>query len=88
MRRLLQSEGFTGVSEGVGAVADTVIGEYGLEADAQAFVIGERGLQEVKHGSACCIRVDGGERDAAVIVDGDMHILPADAMDLIAPGHP
>ena len=39
------------VNEGIGAITDAVVGEYGLEVDAEPGIVGQRGIEEVQHRS-------------------------------------
>src|SRR5689334_7736941 len=66
------------------AIAGTVIGEQAGDGDAEAGIVVDGGLQEGGGGRGLLIGKDLGEGDARVIVDGDMHVLPAGAMDAAA----
>jgi len=66
------------------AVAGTVIGEDVGNGDAEAGIVVDCGLQEGRRRWGFLIGQDLGESDAGVVVDGDMHVLPAGAMNAAA----
>jgi hypothetical protein len=73
---VLEVEPLAEPAEGEGLVAGTVVGHDALDPDAEALVIGERGLEE-GGGTASPLAVHNlGEGDARSIVDGDMDELP------------
>ena len=67
-----------------GAIAGTVIGEHAGDGDAEAGVVIDGSLQESRRRRRFLVRQDLREGDAGVVVDGDMHVLPAGAMDAAA----
>ncbi len=67
-----------------GAIAGTVIGKHTGDGDAQAGVVVDGGLQEGGCGRGFLVGKDLREGNAGVVVDGDMHVLPARAMDAAA----
>jgi hypothetical protein len=66
-------------TKGVRLIAGAVVGEHGADADAELSIPGECGLEESGGRGSLFVGQDVGEGDAGVIVDGDMHVLPADA---------
>src|ERR1700686_661146 len=73
-----EPEPLAGFAEGEGFIAGAVIGHDALDFDAEAFVVGERGLEKGDGAALLLVGHDLGESDAGVIVDGDMDELPAD----------
>ncbi len=60
-------------------IAGAVVGEHAADSDAEARVMGP-GHEEEAHGRVVrLIGQDGGEGDAAVIVDGNVQVLVAGA---------
>jgi hypothetical protein len=66
------------------AVGWPVVREHGLEADSQPSVPVQRGAQAGDDRAARLVRIDTGEGDAAMVVDGDVDVLPASARDRVA----
>ena len=64
---------------GFGDVAATVVGHDAVDAHAQAGVVRHRLVQELRRSSAPFIGLDEGEGHARVVVDGQVHHVPADA---------
>ena len=81
---MFEAEFFAGVCEGERAVGCAVVCEQGLDVDAEPGVVGQSRMEEVQHRGACFIGIDGRKGDAAMVVDGDMDILGADALDGVA----
>src|SRR6185295_14549744 len=65
-------------AEGKRFVAGAVVGHHPLNLDAEAFVVGQSGLEEGGSTAFLLIGHDLGEGDARVVVDGDMDELPAE----------
>jgi ApbE superfamily uncharacterized protein (UPF0280 family) len=63
----------------MGPIAGAIVGLDASDLDAKAFVIGDRGLQEVAGADRLLIGLDLGEGDARGVVAADMAELPADA---------
>src|SRR6185295_2447743 len=72
-----KAEALAGSSEGEGFVAGAVVRHHAFDLDAEARVIGERGLEEDCGAALPLTAHDLGEGDAGVIVDGDMDELPS-----------
>src|SRR2546421_3105346 len=70
------------IAESPRLVAGTVIGEHAADGDAESLVIGDGGGEEGGGGEAFLIGKDLGEGNAGVIIDGDMHVFPADALEV------
>ena len=83
---MLEAEGSAGVAEGEGLVADSVVGHYAADGDAEAFVVGDRGLEEGGCAVLLLVRQDVAEGGAGVIVDADVEILPAVAAPVALAG--
>ncbi len=66
-------------SEAVVAVAGAVVCEHAFDRDAEAGEVGSGHVEEPDCRAVLLIGQDGGEADAAVIVDGDVEILVAGA---------
>ena len=66
------------------AVAGSVVGEYAADGEAEAGEVGSAHVEEELCRGAGLIRQDGGEADAAVVVDGDVHVLVACAGNVVA----
>ena len=66
------------------AIAGAVVGEHMGDGDAETGVIIDGSLQESGGRRGFLIGQDLGEGDAGVVVDGDVHILPAGAMNATA----
>ncbi len=64
-----------------GAVARTVIGEQAGDRDAEASIVVDGSLPESGRRRGFLVGLDLGEGDAGVVVNGDMHVLPAGAVD-------
>src|SRR5580700_9590056 len=73
-----EPEPLAGSAEGEGFIAGAVIGHDALDFDAEAFVVGQCGLEEGDGAALLLIGHYLGESDAGMIVDGDMDELPAD----------
>jgi len=69
----------TEMAEGEGLVTGAVIGEYALDANAELLIVGDGGGQEGGGRGTFLIGQDLGEGETGVIVDSDMHIIPAQA---------
>ena len=74
---MFEAESLTGVFEGEGFVAGSVVGHDPLDGDAEAFVVGDGGLEEGDGADGFLVGQDLGEGDPGVVVDGDMDELPA-----------
>ena len=67
-----------------GAIAGTVIGEHAGDGDAEAGIVIDGSLQEGGSRGSFLVGQDLREGDAGVVVDSDMNVLPAGAMDAAA----
>ena len=81
---MFEAEFAQAIGEGVGAVAGSIVGKHGLEADAEPGIVGEGLAEEVEHGGTGFVWVDGREGDARVVVDSDMDVLGSDAENPVA----
>ena len=66
------------------AVAGAVVGDHALDRDAVAAVEGDRTAEEAGRGRGFLVGEDFGVGEAAVVVDGDVHVLPADGACVVA----
>src|SRR6185312_1868097 len=71
-----EAEFTTGVLEGEGSVARTVVGHDARDGDAEACVISDCRLEEGHGAGRRLIARDVGEGDAGGVVDADMDMLP------------
>ena len=60
-----------------GAVAGAVVGEDPLDLDAVSVVVGDGATEEAGSGRGFLVGEDLGVGEAAVVVDGDVDVLPA-----------
>jgi hypothetical protein len=60
------------------AVGGAVVGEDAFDVDAVAAVVGDGALEEADRGGGFLVCEDLGVGEAAVVVDGDVDVLPAD----------
>jgi len=67
-----------------GAIAGTVIGEHAGDGDAESSIVVNGSLQEGGSRGSFLVGQDLREGNAGVVVDSDMHVLPAGAMDAAA----
>jgi len=74
---VLDAEIAAGVGEGVGAVADAVVGENGVDFDAMEGVEADHLVQGADDAGDFFIGMDAGEAQAGVVVDGHMQSLDA-----------
>ena len=81
---VLEAQFATCLGELERAVGWPVVGEHGLEANAQPGVPVQRGAQAGDDRVARLVRIDTGEGDAAMVVDGDVDVLPASSRDRVA----
>jgi hypothetical protein len=74
--------------EGVdgGAVGGAVVAEHAFDADAVAAREADGAGEEAGGGRCCLVGEDFGVGESAVIVDGDVEVLPADAVAAAAGG--
>ena len=72
--------------EGVdgGAVAAAVVGEHPLDLDAVALVEGDGAVEEAGDGGCLLVVEHLGVGETAVVVDGDVDVLPADSVADVA----
>src|SRR5512135_707905 len=63
-----------------GAVAGAVVGQDSFDLDAVSTVVGGRPEEEANGGCGFLVGEDFGVGEAAVVVDGDVDVLPADAL--------
>src|ERR1700730_8594063 len=66
-----------GVSEGMRDVRRPIVGHDALDAYAAALEVGDGRFEEGGRGITAFIGSDAGERQAGVVVDGDVDVLPA-----------
>jgi len=71
-------------TEVAGAIAGTIVAEHTGDGDAEAGIVIDGRLQESGGRRSFLVRKDLREGNAGVVVDGDMHVLPAGAMDAAA----
>jgi hypothetical protein len=81
-----QAQAFAEPAEGAGSVARAVVGDDPFDGDAEAFVVGDGGLEEGNGASLALSLHDPGEGDARGVVDGDVDELPADATTVALAG--
>lgn len=74
---VLETEALAGFAEGDGFVARTVVGHDPLDLDAQACVVGDRGLEEAHGAALSFVLHDLAEGDPGSIVDTDVDVFPA-----------
>src|SRR5436190_21877183 len=75
---MLKAEALAGPAEGEGFVARAVVGHHPFDLHAQAFVVGDRRLEE-GHGTTLPLILHHlAEGNTGGIVDADVHELPAD----------
>jgi hypothetical protein len=72
---MFEAELQAGCGEEFGAVSGAAVGEDALDFDAVSFVEVEGLLESSQHAGDLFIRAEGGESQAAVIVDGDVETL-------------
>src|SRR4029079_15457309 len=60
-------------------VAGAVVGHDAIDPDAQAGVVGDGLAQELRAAERRLVGLYAGEGDPRVVVDGQMHCVPADA---------
>ena len=90
----LDLEFFAGFGEVLGSIAGTVVGHDALDGDAEAFVVGDGGLEEGGGALLSLVWQDLGEGDAGVVVDaaqdatdgGCRPVRPRQAEAIIAEG--
>ena len=73
-----EAELSAGLAEGVSFVAGAIVGHHAGDGDAEAFVIGQRSLEESNCAFGLLIGQDIGEGDVRGIVDADVNMFPAD----------
>jgi hypothetical protein len=71
-----------GTGESVVAVAGAVVGEDSLDGEAELGVVGFGHEEEAQDGCVGLVGQDGGEGDAAMVVDGAVEILGSGAAGL------
>ena len=71
-------------AEDAGAIAGAVIGEHARDGNPQTGVVVDGGLEESGGRAGFLVGQDLREGDARMIIDGDMHILPAGTMNAAA----
>ena len=59
------------------AVSPAVVGHHPGDVDAEVAEVGDGGAEEDGDGGAGLVRIDLGEADAGVVVDADVHVVPA-----------
>jgi hypothetical protein len=69
-----------------GDVGRAVVGDHTLDADAVAGKEGECSAEEASSGGAFLVREDFDVGESAVVVDGDVDVLPADGVAATAGG--
>jgi len=77
---MAQTESKNGAAEGMGAITVAVIGEQTADADAQAGVISQGGMEKSDGRSGGAVGQDLGKGDTGMVVDGDVEALPAGMM--------
>src|SRR3954468_18524603 len=68
-----------GAAEGLGAKAGAIVGHHTGNRDAEARVVGDRGLEEGDRALLLLVRKDLREGHAGGVVDADVDELPSDA---------
>src|SRR5882757_1871613 len=76
----------TRIAEGEGFIATAIVGHDAGDGDAEAFVISYRRLEEGDGAIRFLVGFDFGESDPGVVVDTDVHELPADAAAITLSG--
>ena len=74
-----------GVAESEGLVAGAVVRHDARGLDAEALVVGVRGVKEGDGAFLFLVRHDPGEGDAGSVVDADMNVLPPQSLAARAP---
>src|SRR5512134_754895 len=74
-----EAEALAGFAEGRGEIAGSVVGHDPLDSHAEALVVGDGGLQEGNGAFLAFGGHDLSDGNPGVVVDADMHELPADA---------
>jgi hypothetical protein len=82
-KAVLEAEGGNGGAHEVRAIAGTIVGVEALGLDAVAAEEGEGGVEESDGAGGGLIWEELGEREAGMIVDGDVEELPTGAADMI-----
>ena len=72
-----QAQGEDGFAEGMGTIAVAVVGEQAANANTQAGVMRETGVEESDGGNGGAVGPDLAESQAGMIVDGDVEAFPA-----------
>ncbi len=70
-------------TKGARLVTGSIVGEQGTNGNAETGVIGQRGSQKGGRGIAFLIRQDLRKGDAGMVIDGDVNVLPSDALDVL-----
>jgi hypothetical protein len=74
---MLQSQVAAGPGEEQGVIGRSVVGEQAADRDAEAGIVSHRRAQKIRCRSAFLVAMDGRAGDAGVVVDGHMHVVPA-----------
>ena len=77
---MAQTQSKNGTAESMGTITVAIIGEQAADANAQAGVISQGGMEESDGRSSGAVGQDLGKGDAGMIVDGDVEALPAGMM--------
>ncbi len=76
---MADAETTASIAEEARAIARAVVGEQTTNGDAEGAVVTDRGVEESHRGVAAFIGQDLREGEAGVVVNSDMHELPASA---------
>src|SRR5262245_7945336 len=80
-----QAEALTSPAESEGLVASTIVRHDALDPDAEAFKVGDGGLQEGNGAVLPLGRHHFGESNARVVVDSHMDVFPSHASAVALP---
>ena len=74
---MAEPEACAALGEASRAVAGAVVGHHARDVDAKLVEGGDDGLEEVGDTGVGLVGIDLGAADAGVVVDADMHVVPA-----------
>ena len=80
---VLQAQFSMGFCQPIRAISWPVVGEDDFEVDAQPSIIGQRRMKKSNHQLPFFVGIGGGEGDARVVINGDVHILPTRAGNMV-----
>ena len=82
---IAQPEACGALGEASRAISGAVVGHHTRDVDAKLAEVGDDGSEEVRDTCAGLIGIDLGEADSGVVVDADMHVVPAGSSRTRAP---